>query len=136
MLLRDIVGFCFYLPVYEIALRRLMAVAKTETGREVGAPMLAGGIAGVSCWWSILPLDVVKSRLQADDPTRPRYHGLRHCITETYRAEGLKAFVRGWHVAALRGFPACACLFLVYEQTIRILTYGRKLWHDRSNERK
>lgn len=28
--------------------------------------MLAGGIAGVLCWWSICPLEVVKNRIQTD----------------------------------------------------------------------
>lgn len=83
--------------------------------------VFSGGIAGIVTWGSVFPLDMIKTRLQA----QPMYG---HAITpvpgesqallqsqrpilssfqiarETYRAEGLKAFYRGLGVCSVRAF--------------------------------
>ena len=38
-------------------------------------------------WISVIYLDVVKSRIQADDPTNPRYRSMLDCFQKCY-AEG------------------------------------------------
>ncbi|KAL4798572.1 mitochondrial carrier protein-domain-containing protein [Aspergillus venezuelensis] len=79
--------------------------------------LLCGGIAGVVTWASVFPLDVVKTRLQANTieahaETRPllQAQSNRQGMTslrlarEMYRTEGLKAFYRGLGVCSLRAF--------------------------------
>ncbi len=39
--------------------------------RETAATLMAGGIAGMACWASIYPIDVVKSTVQVILPTAP-----------------------------------------------------------------
>lgn len=77
---------------------------------------IAGGIAGVFSWLLILPLDFIKSRLQADHVTSPQYSGIKDCAVKTLRNEGLAAFYRGWLMVACRAFPVNAVIFLAYDK--------------------
>ena len=56
----------------------------------------AGGLAGVLCWLSVLPSDVVKSRMQADslDPAARRYSGALDCVRQSIAREGAGVFFR------------------------------------------
>ena len=56
----------------------------------------AGGLAGVLCWLSVLPSDVVKSRMQADslDITKRSYTGALDCIRQSLAKEGPGVFFR------------------------------------------
>lgn len=78
--------------------------------------LLCGGIAGIATWASVFPLDVIKTRLQAQTGTYPEGRPLLssqgnrqalstfHMARETYRAEGMKAFYRGLGVCSVRAF--------------------------------
>ena len=78
--------------------------------------LLCGGIAGIATWASVFPLDVIKTRLQAQTAGtylegRPlSSQGNRQALNtfeitrETYRAEGMKAFYRGLGVCSVRAF--------------------------------
>lgn len=69
----------------------------------------------------IIPLDVVKSRIQADNPQNPMYKGMIDCFYKTYKAEGVSAFNKGFVVVCLRAFPVNAATFVGYEATLNIL---------------
>ena len=74
-------------------------------------------------WAAILPFDVIKSRIQADE--NGRYKGLWDCTVQSYREEGPRVFSRGLLVCSLRGFPSAAVTFLAYSQTLRLFNaYG------------
>lgn len=66
--LRDSIGYGFYFWSYELA-TRLMA-SKTGDGfysspaGERAKVLLCGGVAGVTTWASVFPLDVIKTRVQ------------------------------------------------------------------------
>jgi solute carrier family 25 carnitine/acylcarnitine transporter 20/29 len=79
--------------------------------------LLCGGIAGVVTWGSVFPLDMIKTRLQAQTiayhPPATESQSLlqpRQTLNsfqiakETYRVEGLKAFYRGLGVCSVRAF--------------------------------
>jgi len=89
--------------------------------------VIAGGIAGVASWFSILPFDVVKSRLQADDIVRPKYKGIWHCALDSYQKEGLGVFCRGWQVVFIRAVPVNVVLLLSYDETLRFLNNRLRL---------
>ena len=78
----------------------------------------AGGVAGSVSWAMILPFDVIKSRMQADEDRR--YKGMWDCMARSYREEGPRVFTKGMLVCALRGFPSAAVTFLVYSQTLKV----------------
>jgi solute carrier family 25 carnitine/acylcarnitine transporter 20/29 len=81
--------------------------------------LLCGGIAGVVTWASVFPLDMIKTRLQAQTIAhrsprateaqsllRPQRQTLSsfQIAKETYRAEGIKVFYRGLGVCSVRAF--------------------------------
>ena len=69
-------------------------------------------ISGVISWIVIIYLDVVKSRIQADDPLNPKYNGMMDCFRKCYKEGGIKTFGRGMLVMSLRAFPLNGATFL------------------------
>jgi hypothetical protein len=70
MLLRDVPGFAAYLPLYEALMARFH---RKYDWNYSAASIVSGGITGVVTWQMVVPFDVVKSRLQADDFQHPKY---------------------------------------------------------------
>lgn len=119
MLLRDVPGYCLYFIPYVFLSEWI--TPESCTGPSPYAVWLAGGIAGAISWGTATPMDVVKSRLQADGVYLNKYNGVLDCISQSYRQEGLKVFFRGLPVNAIRGFPTSAALFLGYEFSLKAL---------------
>ena len=42
--------------------------------------VIAGGLAGSIAWWSVYPLDVIKSRIQASSRAESEYKGEAFCM--------------------------------------------------------
>lgn len=117
--------------------KRLVASEDGDARHTALKVLLCGGIAGVATWASVFPLDVVKTRLQAQpmaarSPEDQRLLGSqsRHTLStfqvakEAYRAEGLKVFYRGLGVCSVRAFVVNAvqvCLFPSYLKVNRLL---------------
>jgi solute carrier family 25 carnitine/acylcarnitine transporter 20/29 len=62
--------------------------------------IFAGGMAGVFNWFVALPIDVAKSRFQ----TAPdgKYNGLLDVYKELIKADGIRAFYKGFTPVILR----------------------------------
>lgn len=118
MTVRDVPSFGAYMVLYE-------AMVNSISGSEekANAPVLifCGGMAGVLSWASILPLDVLKSRLQADNPSNPQYKGMWDCFIKSYKAEGPSVFVRGFAMMSLRAFPTNGAIFLGYVTFLNLM---------------
>ncbi|KAM5169846.1 solute carrier family 25 member 48 isoform 2-T2 [Callospermophilus lateralis] len=119
MLLRDIPGYCLYFIPYVFLSEWITPEACA--GPSPCAVWLAGGMAGAISWGTATPMDVVKSRLQADGVYLNKYKGVLDCISQSYQQEGLKVFFRGITVNAVRGFPMSAAMFLGYELSLQAL---------------
>lgn len=83
--------------------------------------LLCGGIAGIVTWGSVFPLDMIKTRLQAQpmhndtmtaaaaeqqgllQPQRQKLNSFQ-MARAVYHAEGLQAFYRGLGVCSIRAF--------------------------------
>lgn len=97
-----------------------MASEEENTHQSALKVLLCGGIAGVATWASVFPLDVIKTRLQAQTihDNHNTIHPERQPILqsnnrilssvqltkEAYQAEGMKAFYRGLGVCSIRAF--------------------------------
>ncbi|XP_072519595.1 solute carrier family 25 member 48 [Salminus brasiliensis] len=117
MMLRDVPGYTLYFIPYTLFCGWL-----NPNGNSSPHPCsiwLAGGLAGSISWVTATPADVVKSRLQADATHHRKYKGVIHCITQSYKTEGLHVFFRGATVNAVRGFPMSATMFLGYELSLK-----------------
>ncbi|XP_054833650.1 solute carrier family 25 member 48 isoform X2 [Eublepharis macularius] len=119
MILRDIPGYCLYFIPYTFLCGWI-----TPDGCLSPSPFsvwIAGGIAGAISWGTATPMDVVKSRLQADGVYFKKYKGVIDCIYQSYQNNGLKVFFRGFTVNAVRGFPMSAAMFLGYELSLKAI---------------
>ena len=64
----------------------------TEQWRAASRDLVAGSCAGLVSTAAVYPLDVLRTRLQADPS---RFHGTMHCLRETIAKEGAGALYRG-----------------------------------------
>ncbi len=116
-ILRELPGFSVYITSYTA-----MCDKMTKEGEDlcsVPAMLMAGGIAGMLSWMVNIPVDIVKSRMQADNLSKPVYRGMLHCAVESYRQEGWKVFWRGLPVTCMRAFPTNAVTFAVYSSSLQ-----------------
>lgn len=101
-----------------------MTVEEETAKQEAMKVLLCGGIAGIATWASVFPLDVIKTRIQAQTPwevspsmrpqdtqslLRPvqaqgRVLGAFEIAREAYRLEGLRVFYRGLGICSIRAF--------------------------------
>lgn len=82
---------------------------------------LYGASAGYALWFTVYPIDVVKSRLQTDSLSNPQYKNMRDCIGKMYKANGVGGFFKGFAPTILRAAPANAATFYAFELTMRLL---------------
>jgi len=84
---RDIHSFGIYVVLYNYFLN--------QCGSESDyCKFIAGGMTGVLSWGAIIYLDVVKSRIQSDDPVNPKYNGMIDTFRKCYREGGIRIFGR------------------------------------------
>jgi solute carrier family 25 (mitochondrial carnitine/acylcarnitine transporter), member 20/29 len=55
---------------------------------------LAGGLAGMSFWGSVHPIDLVKSLIQTDNLRNPRFSGMADCFRQVVAERGLTGMYR------------------------------------------
>jgi len=114
--LREAPGFGTYFLSYELLSR---SFSQGSDGGTLSI-LLAGGLSGIASWVLTYPIDVVKSRLQAD--CAGVYRSAYHCAVESYRNEGWKVFTRGLNSTIIRAFPTNAATFVAVSWTLRMLS--------------
>jgi solute carrier family 25 thiamine pyrophosphate transporter 19 len=94
-----------------------------------GTDFVAGGIAGIVGKCAVFPLDTVRKRLQVQGPTRGKYvhkdipvynQGVRQCMKDILRQEGIRGLYKGLTVALLKSGPSAAVTLWVFEGSLRI----------------
>ena len=95
--------------------------------RHFSTLLFAGGMAGVVAWWAVYPVDVVKTRLQAQPLDKPQYKGVVDCFVKIVKADGPSVLFRGLGATLLRAFPLNAVTFAVYELTLHTLQQQQSL---------
>jgi len=118
--LRDCPSYGIYFGVYMGAIERFSPSGSHNlTTAQI---LIAGGVAGVSSWLFTYPIDVIKSRIQADgvDPSRPKYTGIADCFRKTYAEHGWKSLTKGLGIAVVRAFVHNAVTFFVFEWMSRL----------------
>lgn len=88
---------------------------------DVLGVLVAGGCAGVLAWTVATPMDVIKSRLQADGQGQRRYRGLLHCVVTSVREEGPRVLFKGLTLNCCRAFPVNMVVFVAYEAVLRLI---------------
>merc|ERR1719412_1243671 len=80
---------------------------------SVGSTLVAGGLAGMCNWLVAIPMDVVKSRLQA--APEGTYTGAVDVLKQLLAKEGPRALWKGAVPVLMRASPANAACFLGFE---------------------
>ncbi|KAL6254168.1 hypothetical protein P5V15_014793 [Pogonomyrmex californicus] len=108
-------------PSYGVYFATYEMLTKTSPG-EVSMPqvLLAGGLAGTASWVTTYPIDVIKSRIQAESSNR--YSGIVDCLKKSVRAEGYGCLYRGLNSTILRAFPTNAATFVVVTWTTQLFS--------------
>jgi len=104
--LRDVPSSGVYFLVYH---RALGALGGNVDGGAASSTLVAGGVAGVASWASIYPLDVCKSRIQAQPERWNR--GWLDCMRRSVADEGVAVLTRGLGACLGRAFLVNAAIF-------------------------
>mmetsp|Transcript_1620 Transcript_1620/g.4280 ORF Transcript_1620/g.4280 Transcript_1620/m.4280 type:complete len:278 (-) Transcript_1620:1054-1887(-) len=116
-LLREIPGNALYFGCYEACKSAFVRARGLTSKSELGAAelMVSGAAAGLGFWAGVYPTDVIKTKIQTDSESAPRYRGIADCTRQLFRQGGWGALYRGVGPCLARAVPANAVCFLVYE---------------------
>lgn len=121
--LRESAFGCVYFSAYELGANVL--------GGPLGLPMaaavpVAGGCAGLLAWVAALPLDTVKSVVQAQDMKAHASLTPARAAAQVWRAQGPAGFMRGALPSVVRAFLVNAVRLSVYEAMLAGFKRGRR----------
>ncbi|XP_026976377.1 solute carrier family 25 member 47 isoform X2 [Sagmatias obliquidens] len=119
LLFRDGHSFATYFLSYAVLCEQLTPAGCSRP--DVLGVLVAGGCAGVLAWAVATPMDVIKSRLQADGQGQRRYRGLLHCVVTSVREEGPRVLFKGLSLNCCRAFPVNMVVFVTYEAVLRLM---------------
>ena len=129
-IIRDSIGYGFYFLAYDGLVDRL----SQSVGSTMGI-LLAGGFAGCISWFSIFPLDTVKTRMQALTMSEARLlledhsmvheqgQGIVECMTMIYHESGIYGLYRGLPAAMVRAFLVNAVIFWIDDLIPKLLPH-------------
>lgn len=113
--LRDAIAYGSYFSSFGMMIDAQLKPGETKRDLSYGAIALWGSLAGVAMWTTSYPFDVIKTKIQADSMVNPQYKGILDCIMKTYKADGARAFVRGFWPCMARALPVNGGVFTIYE---------------------
>lgn len=113
-----------YFGTYEYMRELLHPGCRTDGQESLSTMLVSGGLAGSLSWLCCYPLDVVKSRLQAQGAAGAplKYKGIMDCIRTSAREEGNQVFWRGLGPSLARAFLVNGAIFSAYELSLRYLS--------------
>ncbi|XP_050384521.1 mitochondrial arginine transporter BAC2-like [Argentina anserina] len=120
-ILRDAPAHGLYFWTYEYTREQLHPGCRKSGEESLHTMLIAGGLAGVASWISCYPLDVVKTRLQAQSTYPPKYTGIVDCFRKSVREDGYAVLWRGLGTAVSRAFLVNGAIFAAYEIALRCL---------------
>ncbi|KAF6035393.1 SLC25A29 [Bugula neritina] len=119
---RELPSFGVYFVTYEYLCRQFRR--EGEGFCPTWALLTAGGLAGCASWLNCYPLDVVKSRYQADGQWQKgqlvySYSGYRDCLRRLIADNGYAGLFRGFLTTLVRAFPTNGATFAVVSLSLR-----------------
>lgn len=122
-LVRESIGLGTYFATYEALINREMQQKTGLQRSDIPAWKLClyGGLSGYTLWFAIYPVDVIKSKLQTDSLSAPRYRGLVDALRDIWKGQGIRGFYRGFAPTILRAAPANGATFAAFEVTMRLI---------------
>ena len=126
--IREIPGSFFYYLSYRGTTRILQKITNTESqDPSLWMVLTGGGVAGITFWSMVYPVDLVKSKQQSKDifehigTNTKSESNLWSLMTDRVKRYGIKSLYHGWSVAAVRAVIANALIFGGYEYSRKLL---------------
>jgi len=119
---REMIGASTYFTVYEILtrIRKNMVDLDAQTQAfKICSSLVIGGLNGAIMWTVMLPIDIIKSRVQAEVSEK---RGTMEIIKQVHKEGGIQAFYRGWRPSIARAVPAHAAVIGTYELVMRLFS--------------
>ncbi|KAK7261821.1 hypothetical protein RIF29_28142 [Crotalaria pallida] len=120
-MLRDAPAHGLYFWTYEYTREKLHPGCRKSSEESLNTMLISGGLAGVASWIFGYPLDVIKTRLQAQTPSSLKYDGIFDCLRKSVKEEGYVVLWRGLGTAVARAFVVNGAVFSAYEIALRLL---------------
>ncbi|KAI8967215.1 mitochondrial carrier domain-containing protein [Mycotypha africana] len=93
---REFQGYGAYFLAYEYLVQQAMQRANLQQRSDLPTWQVCafGAAAGYAMWFTIYPMDVIKSKLQTDGftPETKQYRSVLHCAKKTLAKEGVSGF--------------------------------------------
>jgi len=122
-LLREAIAYAVYFSMYDWCLKKI--TGNNIKDAEMYKIAFSGAFAGVCFWFSVFPIDLIKSKIQIDNFSNPQYTSALDCMRQTYKAQGFGGFWRGLGPCLVRALPVNSGSFVVYTGTLSMLQ-GKK----------
>jgi len=119
---RDSMAFGIYFSMYEWITRQLLSSTQSSKDLNTGRVLFAGGLSGIMLWIATYPIDMIKTKIQADSLQKPMFKGMFDCFAKTYKTGGLKGFYKGLSPCLFRAVPTNGATFLAYETASQLLS--------------
>ncbi|GFP99665.1 mitochondrial arginine transporter bac2 [Phtheirospermum japonicum] len=119
--LRDAPAHGVYFLTYEYTREQFHPGCRKNGQETFQTMLLAGGLAGVASWICCYPLDVIKTRIQAQSRSSMKYAGIVDCFRRSVREEGYTVLFRGLGTAVARAFIVNGAIFTAYETALRCI---------------
>ncbi|KAL4201261.1 hypothetical protein AMTRI_Chr02g257820 [Amborella trichopoda] len=126
-LLREAIGNAVFFSTYEYSRFYMHSQAKSALSSrsqaqdlvlDVGIGIISGGLAGMSFWSVVLPLDVAKTIIQTD---KKASRNPFDTLSLVYKRVGIRGCYAGLGPTLTRAFPANAAAIVVWELTAKAL---------------
>ena len=119
-LLRDLPSFGVYFGVYRYLAQSIEPLISEPSEAGPTTQIIAGGLAGVTAWMSIYPLDVIKARMQGakDHDNSKSWMSYARGI---HQEVGYKGFIKGLGPTLSRAFVMDSVSFLSLTTMLKLL---------------
>lgn len=122
VLMRDIPGTAVYFGSFSYLNQLCVAEDDDVSSLSAGTLIMTGGVAGMCSWACLYPLDIVKTRIQAEGlKPHGRYHSYLDCAKVSFKEEGYTWMTRGFGATMLRAFPVNAAILSTVTLILRYL---------------
>ncbi|CAO3640672.1 unnamed protein product [Mucor hiemalis] len=123
---REFQGYGAYFLAYEYLVQEAMKRDNLEKRSDLPTWKVCafGASAGYAMWFTIYPMDAIKSKLQTDGFTAEtrQYSSALDCARKTFAKEGAAGFFRGIGPCLLRAAPVNAVTFMGFELAMRAMS--------------
>lgn len=109
-IIRDCIGLGCYFGTYDYLIQHFTHEGKVN----IFGSLLAGGIAGLSFWTFVYPVDYVKTIVQSDSLTAPKFKGSWDCAVQESK-KGYPVFFTAFSIMMVRAVVANAFGFACFE---------------------